>query len=238
MVGKVINIGHLYPAEMNIYGDNGNVLTLVWRLKQRGYLPKVHGIGVGTKLPESLDIVVSGGGQDSGQDKVQRDLIKRAPELKSLANDGLVILAVCGMYQLLGHYFDTNSGQHLVGVGLFDVFTKAEDKRLIGNVVVSSPFGQLVGFENHSGQTHLNQGQLPLGKVNKGFGNNASSGKEGAVSGNAFGTYMHGPLLPKNPHFADELIKRALERRYGKAELAPIDDSFALRAADIAARRP
>lgn len=238
MALKTINIGHLYPAEMNIYGDNGNVLTLVWRLTQRGYQPKVHRIEIGSNLPSNLDILLGGGGQDSGQDKIKDDLIRQNDELKAQAKDGLVILAVCGTYQLLGHYFDTASGDRLPGIGLFDAFTKAESKRLIGNIVVSSPFGRLVGFENHSGQTHLNPGQLPLGRVERGSGNDESSGKEGAVTANAFGTYLHGPLLPKNPHLADELLKRAIERRYGEAKLTPLDDAWALRAAEVAARRP
>lgn len=235
---KNVDIGHLYPRQMNIYGDNGNVLTLMWRLAQRGYKPLLHQIEVGVALPVSLDIVVAGGGQDSGQGKVKGDLLKRGDELKARSKDGLVILAVCGTYQLLGHYFDTASGQRMSGIGLFDAYTKAESKRLIGNVVISSPFGRLVGFENHSGQTHLAEGQLPLGRVEKGNGNDDASGKEGAVTGNAFGTYLHGPLLPKNPPFADELIKRALEQRYGQTELTPLDDSLALKAAAIAARRP
>lgn len=235
---KKLDIGHLYPAQMNIYGDNGNVLTLLTRLRQRGFAPRLHPLEAGAAWPKELDIIVAGGGQDSGQAKVKEDLLKRGEELKSRVKDGLVLLAVCGTYQLLGHYFATTEGERLDGIGLFDAYTKAESKRLIGNIVISSPFGRMVGFENHSGQTHLAEGQLPLGRVEKGFGNDDASGKEGAVTLNAFGTYLHGPLLPKNPQFADELIKRALERRYGQTELVPLDDSLALKAAAIAARRP
>lgn len=235
---KKLDIGHLYPGQMNIYGDNGNVLTLMTRLRQRGFAPRLHPLEAGAAWPNQLDIIVAGGGQDSGQAKVKEDLLKRGTELITRVKDGLVLLAVCGTYQLLGHYFATADGERLEGIGLFDAYTKAESKRLIGNIVISSPFGRLVGFENHSGQTHLAEGQLPLGRVEKGFGNNEHSGKEGAVTLNAFGSYLHGPLLPKNPQFADELIKRALEQRYADSELAPLDDSLALKAATIAARRP
>jgi hypothetical protein len=238
MALKLVHIGHLYPAEMNIYGDNGNVMALTWRLKRYGFQIKLHRIGVGTKLPTQLDILITGGGQDSGQLKIHADLLKKADELKAQVTDGLSLLAVCGTYQLFGHYFATNSNQRLVGIGIFDAYTEAKDKRLIGNIVINSPFGRLVGFENHSGQTVLAEDQLPLGRVTKGFGNNDASGKEGAVSFNAIGTYLHGPLLPKNPNLSDHLIKQALDRRFGSSGLPELDDSLALKAADIAAMRP
>lgn len=237
MALKTVDIGHLYPREMNIYGDNGNVLALVWRLKQYGYLPKIHYVGVGDKWPKQLDVLVTGGGQDSGQFKIQADLAKKGPQLKQLVDDGLCLLAVCGTYQLLGHYFTPHDGQHIKGIGLFDAFTRATPKRLIGNIVVNSPFGRLVGFENHSGQTTLAETQLPLGRVSKGFGNDDASGKEGAVYMNAIGTYLHGPLLPKNPVLTDHLIRQALAKRYGVKELPKLDDTIANRAADIAATR-
>lgn len=238
MALKTVDIGHLYPQEMNIYGDNGNVLALVWRLKRYGFAPRVHRIGVGSPWPQQLDLMVTGGGQDSGQSKIQDDLISKGQELKQRVSDGLSLLAVCGTYQLFGHYFDTSDGQRIKGIGLFDAHTVAGDKRLIGNIVVNSPFGRLVGFENHSGQTILAEDQLPLGRVSKGYGNDEASGKEGAVLLNAIGTYLHGPLLPKNPALADHLIKQALAKRYGINDLPELDDTTARRAADIAASRP
>jgi len=240
MALKSLTIVHLYPKEMNIYGDTGNIKTLAWRLKARGLGYDLIAVGIGDQLPKQVDIMVAGGGQDSGQELIQTDLMKRSKQLKRLADDGLVILVVCGMYQLLGHYFKTAEGSKIEGVGIFDAVTKAGPSRLIGNIVIQSPFGRLVGFENHSGQTILAGDQLPLGRVIKGSGNDGSSGREGAVYKNAFGTYLHGPILPKNPVLADELIKRALERRYGKDSvlLPPLDDGLAIQAADLAAKRP
>lgn len=235
---KIIDIVHLYPEAMNIYGDTGNVKALVWRLQQHGYKPKVKRVNLGDKLPNQFDILLAGGGQDSGQNLVCQDLKDKGPELNQHSADGAVMLVVCGTYQLFGHYFAIDEKQKLGGIGIFDMFTQAGDERLIGNIVVQSPFGRLVGFENHSGQTTLDDAQLPLGAVTKGFGNDDSSHKEGAVINNTFGTYLHGPILPKNPKFIDELIRRAAERRYGQVELNQIDDTIANKAADIAAKRP
>ncbi len=235
---KQVRIVHLYGREMNIYGDNGNLETVEWRLRRSGYRCKLSQVSVGDKLPNDTDIIIAGGGQDSGQLAIVGDLKTRASELRSLAEDGVVMLAVCGSYQLFGHYFVTSDQTTLAGVGIFNCYTIAKPRRIIGNIVLSSPYGCLVGFENHSGQTFLEDDQLPLGKVVKGIGNNEADDKEGAVYKNVFGTYMHGPVLPKNPKFADELIRRALKRRYGKADLEHFDDSLALKAAEIAAKRP
>jgi CobQ-like glutamine amidotransferase family enzyme len=225
---------------MNIYGDTGNIKALIWRLNQRDTKAKVIKIGIDEVLPKSTDILVAGGGQDSGQEVIQADLKERAIELQSLADEGVPMLVVCGMYQLFGHYFKTAEGTKIQGLGIFDAVTEAGPTRMIGNIVVQSPFGRLVGFENHSGQTVLAEDQLPLGKVVKGSGNNGSTGKEGAVYKNVFGTYLHGPVLPKNPRLADEIIRRAIERKYGKQNtgLVSIDDRVALRAAELAAKRP
>lgn len=234
-----INITHLYANEMNIYGDSGNVLTLSWRLKKHGYLPNIVKVGIGDTIPTDTDILICGGGQDSGQSVVKEDLLSKATTLKSMIKDGMVTLAICGTYQLLGHYFKLSSGESIDGIGVFDAHTVASDDRLIGNIVVSTPFGELVGFENHSGRTILSDSQLPLGQVIKGYGNDGKSGKEGAVTLNAFGTYLHGPLLPKNPRIADELIKRAIEKRYAiSAKLKSLDDELAYKAAKIASSRP
>lgn len=235
---RLIEIVHLYPNEMNIYGDTGNLMALVWRLQQRGITHRVIRVGINQSIPTTADILIGGGGQDSGQLAVRADIKRKAPELMGMANDGTTMLVICGTYQLFGHYFQPHGGERIDGIGLFDAYTEAGNERLIGNVVVSSPFGKLVGFENHSGRTTLHDGQLPLGKVVRGFGNDGKSSKEGAVVKNVFGSYLHGPLLPKNPEFADELIRRALERKYGKSELMPIDDYLAHRAAAIAAKRP
>lgn len=233
-----IQLAHLYPREMNIYGDTGNLKALSWRLGQRGFKVRFRMIGIGDSITPDIDILVAGGGQDSGQNLVAKDLAQKKPSLLSAKGDGMVIVAVCGMYQLFGHYFATTDQEVIPGIGLFDAYTEASKKRLIGNIVVSSKFGRLVGFENHSGQTILNHGQRPLGRVKKGYGNNQTSRFEGAVSVNAFGTYMHGPLLPKNPTLADELISRALFRRTGRVvELEQIDDSIAHKAASYAAKR-
>lgn len=238
MALKVIDVVHLYPEAMNIYGDTGNVKTLMRRLVSHGYAPKLSTVKVGSKLPDSIDILIGGGGQDSGQMMVQDDLKRHAQDLRKLNTDGTVMLMVCGLYQLFGHYFEISEDTIIPGVGIFDMHTKAGQQRLIGNIVVQTPFGRMVGFENHSGQTYLSPEQLPLGAVTKGYGNNDSTHKEGAVTNNAFGTYMHGPVLPKNPRFADELIRRAAERRYGQVKLNNLDDSVAYRAADVAAKRP
>lgn len=238
MALKNIDVVHLYPESMNIYGDTGNVKTLVWRLRRHGFEPKISHVRVGEKLPANVDIVLGGGGQDSGQLVVREDLKRRTNNLRRLSDDGVVMLMVCGLYQLFGHYFEIDQDTVIPGTGIFDMYTKAGNERLIGNIVVQSPFGRLVGFENHSGQTYLNKEQLPLGAVIKGYGNNDTTHKEGAVIKNTFGTYLHGPILPKNPQFADELIRRAVERRYGQVQLEHIDDTVAYKAAEIAAKRP
>ena len=240
MALKTLNLVHIYPREMNIYGDSGNLKVLVRRLEQRNIKVKVSGVSAGQAMPKDADIIIGGGGQDSGQQVIEKDLKKKKAELKKMAEDGVAMLMVCGMYQLFGHYFSTKDGVKIPGIGIIDATTKASDRRMIGNLVVQSPFGRLVGFENHSGQTELAEDQLPLGKVIKGFGNNGSDGREGAVHKNVFGTYMHGPILPKNPKLADEIIRRALDRKFGKGTLAlqPLDDWIAEKAADLAAKRP
>jgi CobQ-like glutamine amidotransferase family enzyme len=234
-----LTIAHLYPREMNIYGDLGNVITLTKRLEWRGYEVRVRPVEIGEPFDfADADIVFGGGGQDSGQLIMGSDLIKRGEELRQLAGDGVPMLVICGTYQLFGHGFTTMEGQEIPGIDVFRASTVGSRVRMIGNIVVDSPYGRLVGFENHSGQTILESDQLPLGKVTKGFGNNPKSGREGAVSVNAMGTYMHGPILPKNPHLADHLISIALKRRYGVSELEPLNDYRELAAAAVAASRP
>jgi CobQ-like glutamine amidotransferase family enzyme len=236
---KRVVIAHLYPREMNIYGDLGNILCLVKRLEWRGYEVKVKPVEVGEAFDfAQADMVFGGGGQDSGQLVMGEDLVKRGADLRQMALDGVPMLVVCGTYQLFGRGFTTMEGQEIPGIDVFRASTMGGRTRMIGNIVIDSPYGRLVGFENHSGQTRLEPEQTVLGVVKKGFGNNEKSRREGAVSGNAIGTYMHGPVLPKNPALADHLILSALKRRYEVAELEPLDDHLELMAAKVAMSRP
>lgn len=235
---KKLNIVHLYAREMNIYGDSGNVTTLVWRLAERGIKSEVAHINVGDDLPKNADIIIAGGGQDSCQTEVENDLLLKSQHIKRMHDDGVVMLTICGVYQLFGHFFKINDDQTLKGISIFDAETIASQTRHIGNVVADSEFGQLVGFENHSGETFLSDSQPAFARIIKGTGNNEASGEEGARSNNVFGSYMHGPLLPKNPEFADELLRLAGERKWGSIDLHPINDMYAEKAAQIAANRP
>ncbi len=238
MNSRQINIIHLYPKEMNIYGDTGNVLVLRQRAKWHGVKPNIIKIGIGEKIPLETDIIISGGGQDKGQVEVKNDLLSKRADVTKMAEDGVTILVVCGTYQLFGHRFVTNKHDAIEGLGIFDMETVAGEKRLIGNIVTKTHFGDIVGYENHSGLTKLSSEQKPFGKVIRGAGNNGTDKTEGAIRNNVFGTYLHGPLLPKNPKIADELIRRALVRKYGDAMLKEIDDSIAHKAAEIAKQRP
>jgi len=229
---------HLYPQEMNIYGDTGNVLVLRKRLQWRGRPVEIVPINVGDPLPTDADIVLGGGGQDAAQGDIGADFVSRQATLKAMADDGVVMLTICGTYQMLGHEFLTKDGVSIPGVGVLDVVTKGSDTRMIGNNFVDSPWGRLVGFENHSGLTTLGPGVVQLGKTLSGRGNNGSDLSEGAVHNNVFGTYLHGPVLAKSPGFADELLRRALSRKGETDHLEPLDDALALRAAEVAAGRP
>ena len=232
-------IAHLYPREMNIYGDGGNILALVKRLEWRGYEAEVRPVEVGEPFDFSqADIVFGGGGQDRGQLIVGADLLGRGDALRKAAADGMPMLVVCGLYQLFGRAFITSDGQELPGLGIFHATTQGAKQRLIGNIIVESPFGRLAGFENHSGATLLEPGQNPLGKVIKGHGNDAKSKHEGAITENVIGTYLHGPILPKNPVLADHLLMTALQRRHGITKLVALDDTLELAAAHTAADRP
>ncbi|MEX0749123.1 MAG: glutamine amidotransferase [Candidatus Saccharimonadales bacterium] len=237
---KKIVLAHLYPREMNIYGDWGNIVALTKRLEWRDYEVVYEPIGLGAEYDFSrADIVFGGGGQDRGQVAVADDLQRHREAIHVAAEQGTVFLLVCGLYQLFGHMFTTIEGAELPGIGLFDAETVGSSERLIGNVVVQTPWGEVVGFENHSGKTTLAPEQSALGRVVQGHGNNGEDGFEGAVVHNVFGTYLHGSLLPKNPDFTDELLRRALERRGDKLVITDkIDDSLAERAAAVAKRRP
>jgi CobQ-like glutamine amidotransferase family enzyme len=236
IVGAAFTVGWLYPDLMNIYGDRGNILTLLKRAEWHGFEPKLVELGRGeTNLMEGVDVFFFGGGQDREQALVYEDLrqFKQAPLQRAVA-DGAQVLAVCGGYQLLGHYYQTADGERLDGIGMIDVTTEAGRKRQIGDVVVQTSIEglaprTLVGFENHSGRTFLGKQAKPLGKVILGKGNNGSDRTEGCVQGGVIGTYLHGSLLPKNPHLADHLILQSLRRR-GVAGLSSLDDSAELAA--------
>jgi lipid II isoglutaminyl synthase (glutamine-hydrolysing) len=226
-----LTIGWLYASTMNIYGDRGNVIALRRRAEWRGIPVEVREIGIGEPIPADVDCFFWGGGQDQEQVAVADDMRGAKGEaLRAAVEDGAALLAVCGGYQLLGHEYRPHDAKPLPGIALFDMVSVAGPERFIGNVVVDTQWGQLVGFENHSGLTTLGSGVSPMGRVRVGRGNNGRDGTEGAIYRNAIGCYLHGSLLPKNPALADWLVARALERRYGKVELAPLADRVELAA--------
>jgi lipid II isoglutaminyl synthase (glutamine-hydrolysing) len=234
-----LKLVHLYPREMNIYGDTGNVVVLRKRLQWRGRPVEVIPVSVGDPLPTDADILLGGGGQDAAQGEIGADFASRGAELRAMADDGVVMLAICGSYQMLGHEFLTHEGLRIAGVGVLDVVTRGQELRLIGNNYVDTPeAGRLVGYENHSGLTTLGSGVAPLGTSRPGRGNNGKDGTEGAVRDNVIGTYLHGPVLAKSPRFADDLLRRAYRRRGVDAELEPLDDTLPTLAARVAVGRP
>jgi lipid II isoglutaminyl synthase (glutamine-hydrolysing) len=242
-----LRIAHLYADLLNIYGDRGNTIVLQRRAQWRGIAVSVQSIGLGRELAwQDFDLIFVGGGQDRQQTLVATDLRQtKAAALSAARDDGRVILAVCGGYQLLGHSYRGADGVELPGLGLFDLHTVHPGgavPRCIGDVVVRCDWDEqrrtLVGFENHGGRTYLGPRCAPLGSVVAGFGNNGRDGGEGARTYNAFGTYLHGSLLPKNPWFADHLIATALRRRYGAAtSLSRLDDSLEAAAHEALERR-
>jgi CobQ-like glutamine amidotransferase family enzyme len=234
-----VKLIHLYPREMNIYGDTGNVVVLARRLKWRGLPVEIAAVSVGDPLPHDADILLGGGGQDAAQGEIGADFAGRGAELRAMADDGLVMLTICGTYQMLGHEFITHEGRRIPGVGVLDIVTTGQAERLIGNNYVDTDdAGRLVGYENHSGLTDLGPGVRPLGSTQLGRGNNGRDQTEGAVRDNVIGTYLHGPVLAKSPQFADDLLRRALSRRGRDTDLEPLDDSLAEQAARVAAGRP
>lgn len=238
-MSQPIHILQLYPNDMNIYGDQGNVLVLQRRLQWHGYDPVVIEYNVGDPFPKHVDIVIGGGGQDSGQEKIHADLLKIGPQLKQLAEDGTPMLLVCGLYQLFGNFFKTSQGSTLEGIGILDVETHGTNERLIGNIITHNDvFGDILGYENHSGQTFLGEHAEPFARVVKGAGNNSRDLHEGARYKNVIGTYLHGSILPKNPKIADWMIEVAVTKRYGEYTPHVIDDLFTDLARDIAKDRP
>ena len=238
-MSKPITIVHLYAKEMNIYGDNGNVQVLQKRLEWRGIDSKVVRVGVGEAFPKEVHLVVGGGGQDAGQQAIADDLQAKKEQLQLLANNGVPMLMICGMYQMFGSAFITADNVTIPGIGILDVNTKASSGRLVGNVVCqTNDFGRLIGYENHSGRTVRGAKILPLGIVPAGQGNDGVDKTEGSRFNNVFGSYMHGPMLAKSPIFADHLLRLALDIAGNPSELTPLDDSLEEVAGDVAVSRP
>ncbi|MCL2316771.1 MAG: glutamine amidotransferase [Actinomycetia bacterium] len=224
-----IEIVQLYPAEMNIYGDHGNAQVLRARAELYGIevVTRSYEVGCDASMLEGADLLLGGGGQDAGQAGVADDLGRVAACLRERAEAGVPMLMVCGMYQLFGRWFKTVEGAELGGIGVFDATTTGGTSRLIGNAVVDTDWGRLVGYENHSGLTSLGAGQAGFGRVVQGAGNNGRDGVEGARAGNVIGTYLHGPLLPKNPRLADALLRVAVARGSSgrsNVQLTSLDD--------------
>jgi CobQ-like glutamine amidotransferase family enzyme len=227
-----LTLVHLYPELMNIYGDRGNIEAFKFRLEKRKIQFQVRLLRPQqTLVPGSFDLLFSGGGQDQQQVIISQDLVRHQKVIKQAAEQGIPMLTICGSYQLFGHYFRPFHGPKLKGIGLFDNYTIASKQRQIGNIIINlqARFKSLstkyvVGFENHSGRTFLGKHCQPLGQVISGSGNNGQDKTEGSVFRQAIGCYLHGPLLPKNPHLADWLIAQALEKKYGKIRLQPLDD--------------
>mgnify|MGYP002566203513 FL=1 len=227
-----LKICHMYPDVLNLYGDRGNVICMTKRLRWRGIDASVTKLPIGdSRSLAGFDLVFIGGGQDFEQQVLLSDLHRgKDREIKAAVEDGVTFLTICGGYQMLGSYYETFDGKRCDFIGALDLYTKGSVKRMIGNYKFqcspSAGGSVVVGFENHSGKTWLGSSLEPLGKVLSGFGNNGEDGTEGAHYKNVFGTYSHGPLLPKNPELCDLILKTALERKYGSAELLPLDDSF------------
>lgn len=229
----IIKIAHLYPDMLNLYGDRGNIIVLKSRLAARGIDCQVDNITMGKSFnADDYDMFFIGGGQDFEQDVLLNDLKKsKDVQISNAINDGKVVLAICGGYQMLGKYYKTYDGKKLDYLGALDFYTEGRENRMIGNFAFETKEGiQIVGFENHSGRTYLGEKLEPLGRIIKGFGNNGEDSTEGVRYKNTFGTYSHGPVLPKNPQFADLLISKALENKYGTAELEPLPDLLEQRA--------
>jgi CobQ-like glutamine amidotransferase family enzyme len=239
-----IVVGHLYPDYLNIYADRGNIAVLQRRAAWRGHELEVREISVGERLsPGEHDLLYIGGGQDREQLLVAEDLSAKAGDVLASVEQGAAVLAVCGGYQLLGRSYRGLHGEDLPGVGLFPLDTLAGDTRMIGDVLLECELEPglrrtLAGFENHAGRTHLDAGASPLGRVVAGFGNDGESGFEGCRVGRAVGTYLHGPLLPRNPWFADWVLTQALARQLGEApRFDPLPDDLEQEAHAVSAER-
>ena len=233
-----LKICHMYPDVLNLYGDRGNVMCMTRRLQWRGIEASVTKLPIGAgKSLSGYDLVFIGGGQDFEQQVLLEDLHRgKDREIISAIEDGVTFLTICGGFQMLGSYYETYDGKRCDFIGALDLCTIGSKTRMIGNYKFrcgpDAGGSVVVGFENHSGKTRLGGGVKPLGTVLAGYGNNGEDKTEGVHYKNVFGTYSHGPLLPKNPEFCDFLLKTALERKYGRAELEPLDDKAELFAHD------
>lgn len=236
-----IRVGHLYPDYLNIYADRGNIAVFAERARARGHELDVTAIGMNEAVPAGIDLFYIGGGQDREQGLVAADLAGKAETLAAAVDGGAAVLAVCGGYQLLGRFYRDVAGAELPGVGLLPLHTVAGSHRMIGDVLLDCGWAgeTLAGFENHAGRTILDAGAEPLGRVVSGFGNDGESGAEGCRVGRVYGTYLHGPLLPRNPWFADRLLSEALAHATGAdpAELAPLEDGLERQAHSVSAAR-
>ncbi|WP_434302311.1 type 1 glutamine amidotransferase [Clostridium botulinum] len=236
-----LNICHLYPDLLNVYGDIGNILVLKYRAQQRGIKINVSNVSIKDSFPiNKYDIALFGGGQDYEQSIVSKDMVEtKKDDLTEYIEKGKVLLAICGGYQLLGKYYTTPEGEKLDGLDILDIYTEGGDIRFIGNTVIKNEeFNETyVGFENHSGRTYI--GNLkPLGKVVAGYGNNGEDQEEGCIYKNTFCTYFHGSLLSKNPELADRLLSTALKNKYGdEIYLEPLDDNLEFKAKEFIINR-
>jgi lipid II isoglutaminyl synthase (glutamine-hydrolysing) len=240
-----IRLGHLYPDYLNIYADRGNIAVLAQRAAWRGHELDVVALSLGDRIdPQAHDLLYVGGGQDREQALVARELAGKSAHVLEAAAAGVAVLAVCGGYQLLGRFYRFGNGEELPGVGLFPLHTIAGERRMIGDILLDCEFEPgrrhtLAGFENHAGRTYLDPGAEALGRVVAGFGNDGTSGFEGCRVGRAIGTYLHGPLLPRNPWLADWLLGQAIAHQSGEEppELADLPDELERQAHTVAAGR-
>ena len=237
-----LKICHLYPDVLNLYGDRGNVLCMEKRLQWRGIDVVTTGVGLGDKLNAAdFDLFMIGGSHDFDTVSIREDLSAgKAEEMRAAVEDGKVFLAIDGGFQMLGHYYETPEGEKHEFVGALNIYTVGGKSRTPGNYMFSleeCPQITVVGFENHAAKTYLGDGVEPLGRIITGFGNNGEDGTEGARYKNVFASFGHGALLPKNPALTDRILAAALERKYGKAELAPLDDAFEMTAHDYMVSR-
>jgi hypothetical protein len=231
-----IRLGHLYPHSMNTYGDNGNLICLQQRAAWRDFTVEIIPLEIGTPIPKDINLYFFGGGQDAAQASLAKDLREKAERILQDVQAGTPLLAICGGYQLLGYRYLPFDSDPIPGIGLFPVETKASHDRMIGNLVIEgNPILKLdpqhphiVGFENHSGKTTIVDTKLgqSLGKVVQGFGNNGSDQTEGCIINNAIGCYLHGSLLPKNPHLADRLLSQAFQKAGLTDNLSLLDDTL------------
>ena len=240
-----IRVGHLYPDYLNIYADRGNMAVLAWRAAQRGHRVEVTGIGPSERVAAGeFDLLYVGGGQDREQALIAPDIAAKAEGLRAAFEDGAAVLGVCGGYQLLGRFYRDRAGAELPGCGLLPLHTVAGERRMIGDVLLECELEPgdrqtLAGFENHAGRTYLDGGAEPLGRIAHGFGNDGESGYEGCRAGRIIGTYLHGPLFPRNPWLADWLLSQALAHRLGgdPPELEPFEDELEAEAHAVSAAR-